>query len=250
MRIAAAASGIESRNPANLDDVVCEARLGDADTFVDAVPRGARGAARLGGRSGARARQRDQADRADRRGQQGGALAARDARDRQALPGVARRGPGDHRHLRLLPLRGPPPLRPDRAERDAGQAALHLPQPGRRRRDHHGRQLPGRRALVVPRAGDPVRQRRGLEAGGVLAGARATRSRGCSSRAACRTASSTWSRATARPPSRASSERSTRGSSTRSASPAPRLSARGSASSPAATASRPASSSAARTRSS
>jgi alpha-ketoglutaric semialdehyde dehydrogenase len=36
---------IESRNPANLDDVVCEAVLGDADTFVDAC-RAARAAQR------------------------------------------------------------------------------------------------------------------------------------------------------------------------------------------------------------
>ena len=68
---------------------------------------------------------------------------------------------------------------------DARQAALHLPRAGRRRRDHHRRQLPGRRALVVPRPGDPVRQRRRLEAGRVRARARATRSRGCSTPAAC-----------------------------------------------------------------
>src|SRR5687767_12829287 len=36
---------IESRNPANLDDLVCEAVLGDADTFVDAC-RAARAAQR------------------------------------------------------------------------------------------------------------------------------------------------------------------------------------------------------------
>ncbi len=36
---------IESRNPANLDDVICEAALGDADTFVDAC-RAARSAQR------------------------------------------------------------------------------------------------------------------------------------------------------------------------------------------------------------
>src|SRR5215208_5456621 len=36
---------IESRNPANLDDLVCEAALGDADTFIDAC-RAARAAQR------------------------------------------------------------------------------------------------------------------------------------------------------------------------------------------------------------
>ena len=101
---------------------------------------------------------------------------------------------------------------------------------------------------LVP--GDPVRQRGRLEARRVRAGARATRWRGCSSPAACPTASSTSCSATARRPSRASSARSTRGSSTRSDSPAPRPSARASASSPDATARRPASSWAARTRSS
>ena len=45
------------------------------------------------------------------------------------LRGVARRGAGDHRHLRLLPRGGPPALRPDSAQRDAGQAAVHVPQP-------------------------------------------------------------------------------------------------------------------------
>ena len=36
---------IESRNPANLEDLICEAVLGDADTFVDAC-RSARAAQR------------------------------------------------------------------------------------------------------------------------------------------------------------------------------------------------------------
>ena len=163
---------IESRNPANLDDVICEAALADADTFVDAC-RAARAAQREWAAVPAPgAGQRGQADRPPRRGQQGGALAARHARDRQALPGGARRGPGDHRHLRLLPLRGSPPVRADRSERDVGQAALHLPQSGRRGRDHHGRQLPRGGAVLVPRSGDPVRQRRRLEARRVRAGAR------------------------------------------------------------------------------
>ena len=50
---------------------------------------------------------------------------------------VARRGPGGHRHLRLLPRRGPPPVRADRPERDARQAAVHVPRAGRRRGDRH-----------------------------------------------------------------------------------------------------------------
>ena len=39
----------------------------------------------------------------------------------------ARRGARDRRHLRLLPRRGAPALRPDGAQRDARQAAVHLP---------------------------------------------------------------------------------------------------------------------------
>ena len=77
--------------------------------------------------------QGDPAGRPPRRGQQGGARPARHARDRQAAGRVARRGPGDRRHVRLLPRRGAPAVRPDRPERDARQAALHLPPAGRRR---------------------------------------------------------------------------------------------------------------------
>ena len=240
---------IESRNPAKLDELVCEALLGDADTFVDAC-RAARAAQRAWAHDpGARARQRDQAHRPAGRGQQGGAGAAADARDRQALPGVARRGAGDRRHLRLLRLRGPAPVRADGPERAAGQAAVHLPQPRRRGRDRHGRQLPGRGAVLVHRAGAAVRQRRGLEARRVRAGA------GGGAGAAVHPRRASGRRAEPRPvrrpvaPSPASSGRSTSGWSTRSASPARRPSARRSASSADATCSRPASSSAARTRS-
>ena len=126
----------------------------------------------MGGHAGAGARARDPAGGAPRGGQQGGAGPAGHARDRQALRRVARRGPGGRRHLRLLPLGGPPPLRPDGAERDARQAAVHLPHAGRGGRDRHRRQLPGGGAVLVPRAGDPVRQRVRLEAGRLRAGAR------------------------------------------------------------------------------
>ena len=54
---------------------------------------------------------------------------------------------------------------------DVRQAAVHVPHAGRRGRDHHRRQLPGGGAVLVPRAGAAVRQRRGLEAGRVRAGA-------------------------------------------------------------------------------
>ena len=147
------AACIASTNPAPLDDVVADASLGDAQTFADAC-RAARGRPARVGRgprppcAAARSSRSGGSSRTNKE-----ALArARDPRDRQALRGVARRGPGDRRHVQLLPRRGPPALRPDRAERDARQAALHLPHAGRRRGDHHRRQLPGRRAALVPRA--------------------------------------------------------------------------------------------------
>ena len=54
--------------------------------------------------------------------------------------------------------------------RDAGQAAVHVPQPGRRRRDRHRSQLPGGRPVLVPGPGPAVRQRGGVEARRVDAG--------------------------------------------------------------------------------
>ena len=127
----------------------------------------------MGRRARAGARPRDRPGRPPRRGQQGGAgPACVTQRGRQALRRVARRGAGDHRHLRLLHRRGPAPVRPDRPVGDARQAAVHVPHAGRRGGDHHRGQLPRRRAGLVPRAGHPVRQRRRLEAGRVLAGAR------------------------------------------------------------------------------
>ena len=178
------------------------------------------------------------------------ALAApRHARDRQAVRRVARRGAGDHRHLRLLPRRGPPALRPDRAVGDARQAAVHVPHAGRRGGDHHRRQLPGRRARVVPRAGDPVRQRGRLEAGRVLAPRSATRWPQLFHAGGVPGGVLNLVQADGRGRrSRASSARSRRASSTRSASPARAPSAPRSASSAGATCSRRASSSAARTR--
>ena len=56
--------------------------------------------------------------RAAGRGQQGDARRAGHRGDRQAVRRGPRGGAGGHRHLRLLPRRGPPALRPDRAERE------------------------------------------------------------------------------------------------------------------------------------
>ena len=115
----------ESRR--DLDEVVAEVAAGrrvDVRRRRAGRARRAEGVGR-GSRSGARAG--DRAGRAAGRGQQGGAGRAGHARDRQAVPGGAGRGPGDRRHLRLLPRRGPAAVRADRAVGDAGQAALHVP---------------------------------------------------------------------------------------------------------------------------
>ena len=68
---------------------------------------------------------------------------------------------------------------------------------GRRGGDHHRRQLPGRGALLVPRAGDPVRQRGRVEAGGVQRGDRVGDDARSSTPAACPRACSTSCRPTA-----------------------------------------------------
>ena len=109
-------------------DVVATVALGDRVTFVGRL-RGAPARPSAGwAATPAPVRGRAiAADRPPRRGQQGGAGPPRHARDRQAARRGARRGPGDRRHLRLLPRRGPAPVRPDGPERDARQAALHVP---------------------------------------------------------------------------------------------------------------------------
>ena len=66
--------------------------------------------------------------------------------------------------------------------------------------DHHGGQLPGRRAVLVHGARPAVRQHRGLEARRVLRGLPPA-STSCSSRRGLPTACSTWCRPTARRPS-------------------------------------------------
>ncbi len=66
--------------------------------------------------------------------------------------------------MQLLPWRGTASLRPDGAIRDAGQAALHLPFAGGRRRDRHRRELPGRRTVLVHRARPGVWEHDRLEA--------------------------------------------------------------------------------------
>ena len=169
-------------------------------------------------------------------------------RDRQAVPRGARRGPGDRRHVRLLPRRGPAAVRPDGAVGDARQAAVHLPRAGRRGGDHHRGQLPGRRAVLVPRPGDPVRQRRRLEAGRVRGGVRRRAGAALPRRRRARRRAQPRAGRRARTRSPGSSRRWTRGSSTRSASPARARSAPRSARCAGATCSRRASSSAARTR--
>ena len=139
----------------------------------------------------------DREHRPARRGERRGAGPAGHPRDRQADRRGARRGAGDHRHVRLLPRRGPPALRPDRAQRDARQAAVHVPQPGRRGGDHHRGQLPGRRAVVVPGAGAALRQHGGVEAGRVRRRERARALRAVRPRRAARRRAATRATPTA-----------------------------------------------------
>ena len=241
---------VESRNPADLDEVVCEALLGDAGTFVDAC-------------RAASAAQRDWAAMpAPVRGNAVKQIGRLVEDNKEALARLVTREIGKPYPESLGEVqevvdtcdfflsRGAAPVRDDRAERDAGQAALHVPHARGRGGDRHCRELPGGGALVVPRARPPVRQRGGLEAGRVRAGTRRRAHAPVPGGRAARRACSTSCSATDRRPSRASSAPSRSGSWTRSASPARPRWGRGSASSAAATCSPPASSWAARTRSS
>ena len=240
---------MESRNPANLDELVCEVLLGDADAFVDAC-RAARAAQRgLGGHARAGARQRDQADRPARGGQQGGAGPAVTREIGKPYPESL----GEVQEIidtcdffvsegRRLYGQTVPSEMPDKQlftfRNPVGVAAIITA---------------GNFPVAVPSwylvPGAPVRQRGGLEAGRVRAGA------GRRARAAVPRRRAARRRAEPRPVRRPDRLRGPRararrsGSSTRSASPGRPRSARGSASSAGATSSRPASSWAARTRS-
>ena len=150
---------------------------------------GAAGAARVGRGAGSRPRPGDRQPGPTGRGQQGGVGPAGHQGDRQTAFRSAGRGPGDHRHLRLLPRRGTTPVRPNGALGDARQAAVHLPGAGRGRRGHHRGQLPGGGAVVVHGPGVAVRQRDGVEAGRVRRGSCASSRRtglagGCAARRA------------------------------------------------------------------
>ena len=90
-------------------------------------PRAPRRRSRRGPRARAGPRPRDPSSsaassRTTRRRSPGSSPARSASRSR-----VARRGAGGHRHLQLLPGRGPPALRHDGPERDARQAAVHVP---------------------------------------------------------------------------------------------------------------------------
>ena len=158
---------LTSTNPANTAEVVASIALGDASTFVDAA-RAARAAQKEWAAVPAPARGRviAQVGRLVEANKE--ALARLVTREigkpyPEALGEVQEivdtcdffLGEGRRLYGQTVPVG------------DAQQAALHLPHAGRRGRDHHRRQLPRRGAGLVPRAGDPVRQLRRLEAGGV-----------------------------------------------------------------------------------
>ena len=131
------------------------------------LPGGASGPGRMGGDAGPGAGPGRQAPGAAGRGERRRPGPAGHPGDRQAAGRGQGRGHRDRRHLRLLRRRGPAAVRPDGAERDAGQAAVHLPPAGRGGGGHHRRQLPGGGAVLVPGPGAAVRQRGGVEAGRV-----------------------------------------------------------------------------------
>ena len=128
---AAGVRTLDSVNPADLSDVVARVELAAPEALVEAARRAnaAQRAWAAGPAAGARPGHRRH--RPARGGELRGPGAAGDPRGRQADRGVPRRGAGDRRHLRLLPGRGTPAVRADRAERDARQAAVHVPGPGR-----------------------------------------------------------------------------------------------------------------------
>ena len=189
---------IESRNPANLDDVVCEAVLADAGVFVDAC-------------RAARAAQREwAATPAPVRGkaiQQIGRLVEenKEALARLVTREIGKPYPeslGEVQEIvdtcdffvgegRRLYGQTVPSEMPDKQlftfRNPVGVAAIIT-----------AGNFPVAVPVLVPRAGAPVRQRGRLEAGRVRARRSATRSRSCSSTAACPTACSTSSSATAR----------------------------------------------------
>ena len=143
-------------------------RAGRRGAAGDRGPSGARRAAGVGGRARAGARPGDRAHRPPGRGQQAAPGRSGHPRDRQAVRRGARRGPGDHRHLRLLPRRGPAAVRPDRAQRDARQAAVHVPHPSRRGGGRSPRGTSRSRCRPGTSSRAAVRQHRRVEAGRVL----------------------------------------------------------------------------------
>ena len=170
-RTAADAPGgrVQSTNPARLDESVAEVLLADADTFVEAC-RAARAAQAEWAAVPAPVR--------GRAIQQLGRLveANKEALARLVTQEIGKpyaESLGEVQEIvdtcDFFARRGPAALRPDRAQRDARQAALHLPGAGRRSGDHHRGQLPGGGAVLVPGAGAAVRQHGRVEAGRVRA---------------------------------------------------------------------------------
>ena len=99
---------MESRNPANLEDVICEVQLGDAGRVRRRLPRRARGAARVGGRARARARQR------------------RSSRSAGSSRTTRRRSPGSSRARSASPI----PSRSARCRRSSTPATSSSPRAG------------------------------------------------------------------------------------------------------------------------
>ena len=189
---------MESRNPANLDEVVCEVQLGDADTFVDAC-------------RAAREAQREWAAMpAPVRGNVVKQIGRIVEDNKEALARLVTReigkpypeSLGEVQEIidtcdfflsegRRLYGQTVPSEMPDKQ-------LFTFRNAGGRGGDHHRRQLPGGRAVLVPRPGAPVRQRGRLEAGRVRAGARRRARAAVHRRRAARRRAATWCSPTAR----------------------------------------------------
>ena len=158
---------VRSVNPADLSDVVAEAPLGDAATFVDACRAASEAQRGVGRRAGPRPRTRDRSRSDGSWRQQGGACAPRHrARSASRTPRRSARCRRSSTPATSSSARGAG-CTGRRCRPRCPTSSCSRSGAGRHRGDHHGGQLPGRRAVLVPRAGAAVRQRGGLEAGRV-----------------------------------------------------------------------------------
>ena len=157
---AASARTFENRNPADTSELVGPLRRLRTGGRRARGRRGARGVPALEGPARPQARRDPLPRRRDPGPPQGGVLARHDARDGQGPRRDPRRRPGSDRHDVLHGGRGPPPVRPDDALRDARQVPDVGAPAGGHRRAHHALELPDGDSLLEDDAGPDPRQHR------------------------------------------------------------------------------------------